>query len=96
MEEFSDTTRKSKGFTSETEKEVFEIQLLQLQEQLESAMIEKEQMGTVLVNSAQMYTLNFHKTCAISDIDIMNCIVIVSVLYCTLFNIVLFIFKFIL
>ena len=48
MEEFSDTTRKSKGFTSETEKEVFEIQLLQLQEQLESAMIEKEQIGTVL------------------------------------------------
>ena len=88
MEEFSDTTRKSKGFTSETEKEVFEIQLLQLQEQLESAMIEKEQMGTVLVHSAQMNTLNFHKTCAISNIDI--CIVIVSVLYCTLF-----IFKFI-
>ena len=96
MEEFSDTNRKSKGFTSETEKEVFEIQLVQLQEQLESAMIEKEQMGTVLVNSAQMNTLNFHKTCAISDIDIMNCIAIVSVLYCTLFNNVLFIFKFIL
>ena len=94
MEEFSDTTRKSKGFTSETEKEVFEIQLVQLQEQLESAMIEKEQMGTVLVNSAQMNTLNFHKTCAINDIDIMNCIV--SVLYCTLFKIVSFIFKFIL
>ena len=61
MEELSDTTRKSNGFTPETEKEVFEIQLVQLQKQLESAMIEKEQMGSVLVNSAQMNTLNFHK-----------------------------------
>ncbi|XP_078340846.1 GRAM domain-containing protein 4-like [Crassostrea virginica] len=53
MEEFSDTTRKSKGFTSETEKEVFEIQLLQLQEQLESAMIEKEQMANKLKKYAE-------------------------------------------
>ena len=61
MEELSDTTRKSNGFTPETEKEVFEIQLVQLQEQLESAMIEKEQMGAVLEYSAQMNAFNFHK-----------------------------------
>ena len=55
--------RKSKGFTSETEKEVFEIQLVQLQEQykLESAMIEKDQMCAVLEYSSQMNALNFHK-----------------------------------
>ena len=39
----------------------FEIQLVQLQEQLESAMIEKEQMGAVLEYSSQMNALNFHK-----------------------------------
>lgn len=33
------------GFSTECEKEVYEIQLVQLQEQLESAMIEKEQMA---------------------------------------------------
>ena len=63
MEELSDTTRKSNGFTPETEKEVFEIQLVQLQEQykLESAMIEKDQMCAVLEYSSQMNALNFHK-----------------------------------
>lgn len=38
--------KRSLGFRTECEKEVYEIQLVQLQEQLESAMIEKEQMGT--------------------------------------------------
>lgn len=37
--------KRSLGFRTECEKEVYEIQLVQLQEQLESAMIEKEQMG---------------------------------------------------
>lgn len=36
---------RSLGFRTECEKEVYEIQLVQLQEQLESAMIEKEQMA---------------------------------------------------
>jgi hypothetical protein len=45
VEEFTEGHRRSLGFSSQCEKEVYEIQLMQLQEQLESAMIEKEQLG---------------------------------------------------
>ncbi|XP_062616888.1 GRAM domain-containing protein 4-like [Saccostrea cucullata] len=43
-----DGKNRNTGFTSECEKEVYEIQLLQLQEQLEAAMIEKEQLAKKL------------------------------------------------